>query len=91
MEDNIREYCSTIDNGEQINKPQHAKHRLLHLLDYLMTLWTPISIKFIMDLPYSNGYVIILVVVDPFTKMANLIPLGTQDSLPLAKAYLQEV
>ena len=46
----------------------------------------------IVDLPDSNGYTQIWVIVDRFTKMAHLIPLPTRTSATdIAKIFLKEI
>jgi hypothetical protein len=44
-----------------------------------------------MDLPESEGAMILLVVVDWFTKMAHFIPIKKMDSPTVARAYLENV
>jgi hypothetical protein len=56
---------------------QQAKHvvckylRLLNPLHIPQSSWTVISIDFIEGLPVSNGYSVILVIVDRFTKYGH--------------------
>jgi hypothetical protein len=59
---------------------QHAKHELCKYPGLLQPLpvpqhsWSDISMNFIEGLPLSNGYSVILVVVDKFTKYSHFIP-----------------
>jgi len=45
-------------------------------LDFIAGAWQNISLDFIEGLPKSEGYIVILVVVDRFTKYAHFIPLN---------------
>ncbi|KAL0159145.1 hypothetical protein M9458_047221, partial [Cirrhinus mrigala] len=54
--------------------------------------WTHIGVDFATDLPPSNGYTTILVVVDRFSKACKLIPLkGLPTALEAAEALFQHV
>lgn len=60
---------------------QHNKHSHQHPIGLLQPLpildgvWTALSMDFIEGLPKSEGYSVILVVVDRFTKLAHFIPM----------------
>ena len=49
--------------------------------------WTHISANFIMKLPLAQGYNLILVVVDIFTKMAHFVPTTERTSRKRLKQY----
>ena len=54
--------------------------------------WSSISMDWIIELPESDGFTQIWVVVDRFTKMAHLIPLPTNTkATDLAKVFLKEI
>ena len=53
---------------------KHKPYGLLNPLDIPNRPWTSISMNFITDLPKSNGYTFILVVIDSLSKMCHLIP-----------------
>ncbi|KAH0612978.1 uncharacterized protein H6S33_009358 [Morchella sextelata] len=54
--------------------------------------WTDVSMDFVTDLPESDGYNAILVVVDRLTKMRHLIPTTKEaDSREVAKLYIDNV
>lgn len=68
------------DFVQQCDTCQHAKHLNTHTPGLLQPLpvpkgaWRDISMDFIEGLPKSEGYSVILVVVDRFTKYAHFIP-----------------
>jgi hypothetical protein len=54
--------------------------------------WSHLSIDFVTDLPSSDGFTTILVVVDRFSKSCRLIPLfGLPTALQVAEALFQQV
>jgi len=91
MEDDVRKYCNECDNCQRTKAPRHAKHGLLHPLELASKPWTHISTDFITDLPESQEYKNILVVVDRFTKMAHFIPIINREATEVARAYLNGV
>jgi len=88
MEADVRKYCNECDNCQRTKASHHAKYGLLHPLEMACKLWTHISTHFIMNLPESEGATMILVVVDCFTQMVHCIPIKTQDTPTVARAYI---
>jgi len=91
MEDDVRKFCNECNNCQRTKAPRHAKHGLLHPLELASKPWTHISTDFITDLPESQGFKNILVVVDRFTKMAHFIQIGKREATEVARAYLNGV
>ena len=87
-----------MDFVHQCGVCQQAKHEHCKLPGMLQPLpvpagpWKDITMDFIEALPKSQGYTVILVVVDRFTKYAHFIPLKHPFTAPVvAQALLQNV
>jgi hypothetical protein len=77
---------------------QHAKHKNTHPTGLLQPLpipsgaWRDITMDFITGLPKSEGFDVILVVVDRFTKYTHFVPLRHPFSAPLvARVFVDHV
>jgi len=77
MDKQITEYVRSSDICQHNKVIWHKKYGLLEPIDVPMRLWTSISMDFIVELPKSEGYTKIWVIVDRFSKMAYFIPLKT--------------
>jgi len=73
----INDYVRSCDECQHNKSPQHARWGLLQPLKTPYAAWNSISTDFITQLPESQGYTQIMVVVDRFTKMAHCIGLPT--------------
>jgi hypothetical protein len=69
------------------------RYSLLSLLELAYTPWQSISMDFIVDLLKSNRHTQIWVIVDHFTKIANMIPLNddAKRSKDLAKIFVSNI
>jgi phage gp36-like protein len=56
-----------------------------------MQRWRDISIDFIVDLPSSNGFTNIIVVVDRLTKMRYIIPMESINAILVAKCFVKYI
>jgi hypothetical protein len=65
---------TTCDQCKQNKTACHKPYGLLQPLEIPDSPWTSISMDMITQLPESNNYNAILVIVDRFTKMAHLAP-----------------
>src|SRR5205807_3752777 len=74
MRQDIKRYVKNCDMCQQIKPARHAPYGLLQPLEILTKPWESISMDFVTDLPESNGYDAIWIVVDRLTKMAHFIP-----------------
>lgn len=92
MKDFINTYVSTCDICNRAKVPHHKPHGLLQPLPIPAQCWTSISMDFIVELPASNNFNSILVVVDRLTKMAHFIPCTSSISAPeTANLFLSNV
>jgi hypothetical protein len=56
-----------------------------------MQKWRDILIDFIVDLPSSNGFTNIIVVVDRLTKMQHIIPIELINTILVAEYFVKHV
>lgn len=88
----VKEYVDTCDTCSRFKAPRHHPHGLLHPLPVPFKPWSSISMDFIVELPLSQGFDSILVVMDWFTKMAHFIPTTkTITGEGTAKLFLQHI
>jgi len=88
----INDYVRSCDECQHNKSPQHARWGLLQPLETPYAGWNSISTDFITQLPESQGYTQIMVVVDRFTKMAHFVGLPTNATAKdVANVFLREV
>jgi len=88
----MNDYVRSCDECQHNKSPRHARWGLLQPLETPYPAWTSISTDFIRQLPESQGYTQVMVVVDRFTKMANFIGLPTEATAKdVATVFLREV
>jgi hypothetical protein len=56
-----------------------------------MQRWHDISINFIVDLPSSNGFTNIIVVVDRLIKMRYIIPIKLINAISVAECFVKHI
>ena len=92
MEEDVKDYVRTCDTCQCDKSSHHRWYGELEPLEVPYRPWSSISMDWIIELPESNGYTQIWVIVDRFTKMAHLVPLPTNTSAKdLAKIFIKEV
>lgn len=74
MSQNIRQYVFLCAMCTQAKKPWTKPVGLLQPLPTALVPWSPVSVGFIVDCPYSESCLLIMLVVDPLTKIAHFIP-----------------
>ncbi len=74
MSSDVKDYVRSCDVCCRSKESRHKPYGFLQPLPISSRPWSSISMDFITDLPNSNGFTCILVVVDRLTKMCNLIP-----------------
>ena len=88
----VKDYVSRCDRCARFKGTNQAPPGKLKLLDTPPGPWKEISADFIMDLPESEGFDSILVVVDRFSKEVEFIPCTKSVSaLDTTKLYLRHV
>ena len=88
----VKNYVSQCDWCAHFKESNTAPPRKLQSLDTPNMPWVDISTDFITDLPLSNGYDSILVVVDHFSNEVEFIPCNkTVTALETAKLYLLKI
>jgi len=88
----MNDYVRSCDKCQHNKSPRHARWGLLQPLETPYAAWTSISTDFITQLPESQGYTQVMVVVDRFTKMAHFIGLPTEvTAKDVATVFLREV
>jgi hypothetical protein len=60
-------------------------------LPILIQKWRDISINFIVDLPSSNGFINIIVVVNRLMKIQYIIPIKSIDAILVAKCFIKYI
>jgi Chromo (CHRromatin Organisation MOdifier) domain/Integrase core domain len=88
----VNNYVRSCDSCQR-NKPiHHRKFGLLQPLPVPTRPWSSLSMDYITDLPSSNGYDSVLVVVDRLTKMVHFVPSrATDTSRDLANHYVHHI
>jgi len=56
-----------------------------------MQRWRDILINFIVNLPNSNGFTNVIVVINYFTKMRHIIPIDLINAILVAKCFIKYV
>ena len=88
----IRDYVRSCDECQHNKSPRYVKYGLLQPLEVPYAAWMSISTDFITQLPESQGKTQIMVVVDRFTKMAQVIGLEENTTAKdVAGIFLWEV
>ena len=74
MRETIKRYIKNCETCQRIKVVRHAPYGLLQPNEVPDKPWKSIAMDFITDLPTSEGYDTILVVIDWLTKMSHFIP-----------------
>ena len=88
----VLDYCRSCTSCAHSKTPRHKPYGLLKQLPIPEKPWNSISMDFIEQLPSSNGFTAILVVVDRFSKQSIFIPtVDTITSVQLAELFVLHV
>jgi hypothetical protein len=67
------------------------KQGVLWLLPIPIQRWRDISIDFIVDLPSSNGFTNIIVVIDHLIKMRHIVPIDSINAVLVAEYFVRYI
>ena len=88
----VKEFVLSCDICSRSKNPRHRPYGLLQPLPIPHRPWSSVSMDFITDLPPSNSFDSIFVVVDRLTKMAHFIPCKkTSSSEDTTRFFLDNV
>ena len=92
MRRTVKEFLQHCDICQRYKVDNMRPAGLLQPLPIPQQMWTDVSMDFIEGLPSSNGYTVIMVVVDRLTKYAHFMPLKHPfTAIILAKAFVSNV
>ena len=81
-------YVSKCNACQRTNVDHSVTSGQLRLGPMSAILWCNIAMDFLTELPTCDGLCTLLVVVDRFSKMLHLVPLGSKTEAPdVAEAY----
>ena len=86
MKDTVYRYirnCHTCRNAK-VSRDQY--NGLLKPLSIPMRFWTNVTLDFVIGLLYSNGYNVVLMIIDRLTKERHYILCTTDENVNIAKA-----
>ena len=92
MRETIKQYVKNCDICQRSKVVRHAPYGILQPNEVPDQPWKSISMDFITDLPTSDGYDTVLVVIDRLTKMRHFIPCKKSlDARQFATLFLKEI
>ena len=92
MKSDIKRFVRGCDVCQQIKSETYAPAGLLQPLGIPTNPWTDVSLDFIECLPNSQGFKVILVVVDRLTKYVHFIPIShPYTAVKVTSLYMQYV
>ncbi len=92
MSSDIKDYVRSCEVCCRSKDSRHKPYGFLNPLEIPDRPWTSISMDFITDLPSSDGFTCILVVLDRFSKMGHFIPFPNVPSAEdTANAFMKNI
>lgn len=92
MTKDVTAYVKACQVCAQSKTPKELPSGLLQPLPIPQRHWSHLSIDFVTDLPLSNGFTAILVIIDRFSKSCRLVPLkGLPTAMETAQALFHHV
>ena len=88
MEKRIANYVNKCDTCQKTKVDHSVTSGLLRPIPMSAIPWHDIAMDFLTELPTCDGLCTLLVMVDRFSKMLHLVPLGSKTEVPdVAEAY----
>jgi len=92
IREDIKRFIRYCDTCQRTKVVRHAPYGLPQSNEAPDRLWKSIAMDFITDLPKSDGYDTILVVIDRLTKMSHFIPCSKDlDAQQFANLFMKEI
>jgi len=91
MDHRIIDFVRSCPDCQENNTSRHQPYGLASPLELPYAPWQLVAMDFMMELPMSEEYDQLWVVIDRFTKMAHFIPLCKMTAANLAVIYTREV
>ena len=91
MNERIIDFIRSCPECQQNKASRHQPYALSSPLKLPYAPWQSIAMDFITDLPLSEEYNHLWVIIDRFTKMAHYIPFREKTMADLAKTFAREI
>jgi len=92
MRETIKQYVKNCDICQRTKVVRHAPYGLMKPKKAPDRPWKSISMDFITDLPLSEGWDAVLIVIDRLTKMAHFIPCTkNMDAKQFQETFMREI
>ena len=92
MKADIKAFVRECDVCQRIESKTFAPAALLQPLEIPTTPWTDVSLDFVEGLPKSQGFEVILVVVDRLTKYVHFVPIShPYSTAKVVSLYMQYI
>ena len=82
MQKRVVDYVQVCDTCQRTKVDNQATRGLLQPIAMSSVPWRDIAMDFLTNVPICNGYSTLMVVVDRFSKMLHLVPLGKKTEAP---------
>jgi len=88
MNERIIDFVQSCPECQQNKASRHQPYRQSSMMELSYTPWQSIAMDFITELPLSEGYDQLWVIIDRFTKMAHFLPLKKKEKTAAALAIV---
>ena len=92
MKIDLKQFIRECDVCQRVKSETSAPARLLRPLPIPTTPWTDVSLDFVEGLPKSQGFEVILVMVDRLTKYVHFVPVSHPYTIAkIASLYMHHI